>query len=171
MLPYAWRCLNTRPALGGAALVLALLAAVPGALAATVLAPAVVAFVVSGDALLAVSLLPGPLAVPGASPAAWAALGVTLAAAVVVWARVYALVVWASDDARAGGAAGAWAGTRRSWRTVAALHAQAYAALGALTVAGLAATGALGGPAGGAAARALLVVGVALAARAAARVV
>lgn len=166
MFAYAARRLASRPHLWVAAGALAVLAAVPPLLLATVLARPAAALLLSGDPGLAFELMPGPLG--RGVPAAWLGAGAAGAAGLLVWARLYAPAVLLSDDDGAGRLRAAWAGSRRTWRAVAVLYV-AYAALLAAAAAALAAGVVLtpGGAAGGIAFGAL---GLWLAARTVVRV-
>ena len=116
MLAYARRLLLSRRALWGPAAILAFLTAVPGALATTVLAPALVGLLLTGNFLLAASLLPDPFGSAEGGPSAlfWLALGGAVLLATALWSRLFALAVWLSDQRNDSGMRSAWAQTSRS---------------------------------------------------------
>jgi hypothetical protein len=163
MLQYAWQTLTSRGSLWLPALGCALLAAVPGALAGTVFAAPVVAFVLTGNPLLALSLLPDGFTGGAAATVAWIGVGVTLLAALCVWSRFYAAAVWISDPSKEPGFAAALRETRDRWRAVAGVYVQSGLLLVCVLVPAAALAFAAGGVSTGGAA--LLLVAVALGAR------
>jgi hypothetical protein len=122
MLGYALRCVRERPALWVPALILALLAAIPGALVATLLAPSATALLLTGDASVARALLPRSV-----DAAPWAAAAAVAVA--FVWIRLVNLLVWCSDDRKPATLADAWRGTRRLWWKAFVLYAEAQMAV------------------------------------------
>ena len=122
MLGYALRCVKQRPALWVPAVILALLAAIPGALVATILAPSATALLLTGDANVARALLPG-----SSDMAPYAAAAA--AAVVFVWIRLVNLLVWCSDDRKNATLLGAWRGTRGRWWRAFVLYAEAQMAV------------------------------------------
>lgn len=125
MLGYALRCLKERPALWAPSLVLALLAALPGALAATVLAPAATAFLLTADVAVAGALLPGPLAGNELMP--WVVVATAAASLAAIWVRALLVAVWCSDERKEASLTAAWRGTRGGWAIAFALHLEAHA--------------------------------------------
>ncbi|HYP24615.1 MAG TPA: M1 family metallopeptidase [Actinomycetota bacterium] len=132
MLAAAREVLVTRPRLWVAAGLCALLAALPGAAAATFGAAGGVAFLLTGDAGLALRIWEHG---PGLSPAILGAAGICFVAGFVVWARLYAIAVYLSRPGEAPGWDDARGATRRSWWTVLWMHVQTFAVLVVVAVA------------------------------------
>jgi hypothetical protein len=124
MLQYGWRLLNSRGALWIFGLGCALLAALPGALAGTLLATPVVAFLLTGNPLLALSLLPGLNVGAGPAVAVWVGIGLAVLCGLCVWSRLYTAAVWGSDDSNDAGIAAAIAATRGRWRRVVRIYVE-----------------------------------------------
>jgi hypothetical protein len=128
MLPAARNVLVTRPALWAAAAVCTLLVAIPQALLATAGAAGAVAFLLTGDAGLALEIWERA---PGSSPAAAAAGAVALAGGFVLWARLYAVAIALSRTEASVGWREAALATRGRWRRVALMHLHVYLTLAA----------------------------------------
>jgi hypothetical protein len=127
MLGYAWRTLTRRPSLWPPALALALMAAIPGSIAALFLARPGTGLLVSGDLVLAARLLPPGLRAPLPVVLAGAVVGALVA--LCVWSRIYAAAVWASSLGNDTALAAGWRATRSEWRSVALLYAQVWGAV------------------------------------------
>jgi hypothetical protein len=143
MLAAARNVLVTRPGLWVAAAACTLLAAVPQALAVTVGAAGGVAFLLTGDADLALALWEET---PGLSPGWLAGGAAALLVGFLVWVRLYAMAIWMSRPDEAPGWREARAATARAWPRVAWMHLQSYLAL-AVVASVLAVTAASAGPA------------------------
>ena len=128
MLPYAWKCLSQRSSLWLPALGCALILAVPGVLVATFLAAPAVSLAVSGNPVLALSLLPDSLRGARSIPA-WTGILLGGALLAALYARLYSVALWASDLANDPGVGAAWQGSRSTWRHVFLLYAQGYGAV------------------------------------------
>ena len=132
MIDYVRTCLTSAPrarTLWATGFALATLSALPVALAATLLAPSAAALLFTGDLALAFSLAPGGEGLPGG---VWAPVLVGLVAGVLLWGRVYAVAVWASDEANDGGLRTSLQATRGVWKTVTALYFHYGLAMGGL---------------------------------------
>jgi hypothetical protein len=134
MLAAARKVLVTRPGLWVAAGICTLLAAIPQAAAVTVGAAGGVAFLLTGDATLAVEIWERT---PGLSPTVLVLGAVALVVGFALWVRLYALAIFMSRPEEAASWAEAAAATRRTWRRALLLHLHAYAALvlGAVAIA------------------------------------
>jgi hypothetical protein len=99
MLTYAWRRVTADRSLWWPALGCAFMAALPGALAGTLLATPLVAFLVTGNPLLAYQLLPEWLRV-GQGVGIVAGGLVIGSAALCLWSRLYVVGIAASDETR-----------------------------------------------------------------------
>jgi hypothetical protein len=125
MLQYGWRMLSSRPSLWVLALGCALLAALPGALAGTILATPIVAFLVTGNPLLAVGLLPEELTgSPGSAALLWGLVALSLLGALCVRSRLYAAAVWSSDGSNEPGVSSALRGSRARWPAVVRIYVE-----------------------------------------------
>lgn len=143
MLAAARLVLVTRPSLWAASGLCALLAALPLIAFATAGAAGAVAFLLTGDAGLAVGIW---ALGPGMSPGMVAGAAALFVAGFLAWIRLYSIAVYMSRPDRPASWSEARAATGRSWRTVLLMHAVFYAVLIAVAVAlGLAASAA--GPA------------------------
>lgn len=122
MFTYIRRCLtspNPARALWAMALALATLSALPVAMASTLLAPAAAALLFTGDPGLASDLAPTTDDLPGGI---WIPILVGLILGTLLWSRLYAVAVWASDDANDGGLRASFRATRGAWRKVCTLY-------------------------------------------------
>jgi hypothetical protein len=149
MLAYARRVLVDRPALWGPTAACALLGGLPGTLAATVLAAPLLALLLTGDPVLAFTLLPDPLTEAGSGVIAWTGVAIAGALTLAIWSRLYAMAVWTSDERNEPGIRRARAATASSYRTVFVLYLQALGLIGGVAaVLALVAILAGGGPTG-----------------------
>jgi hypothetical protein len=123
---YARRLLAHRPALWAAALGCAALLAIPGAVVAILLVPPTTMLLLTGDPLLAADVIPEEVARTG-----WLvpALIVAPAALTLLYNRLYAVLLWESDEERPAGWRASWRSTRRIWLKVLALNALLWATL------------------------------------------
>jgi hypothetical protein len=121
---YARRCLTSRPSLWVAGTLCALILALPGAFIATIGVRSVTMLLLTGDVLLALDVLPEP------ARSGWLAtvsvVGVVILA--LAYNRLYAVLLWASDERHDGGWRASWDATRGRWTKVLALNAGFLAA-------------------------------------------
>lgn len=143
MLAAARNVLVSRPGLWLAAAACTLLAAIPQALVVTLGAAGGVAFLLTGDAGLALAVWEET---PGLSSGLLAAGAALLVAGFLVWVRLYAIAILMSRPGEATRWTEARTSTRGAWRRVAWMHLQSYAAL-LLVAAVVAVTAASAGPA------------------------
>lgn len=137
MLAAARKVLLSRPALWVAAGTSALLAAIPQALAVTAGAAGGVAFLLTGDAALALEIWKRT---PGLSAPVAAAGGVFLLMGFASWVRLHAIAVYLSRPEEERSWREAVRATRGTWLRATLLHLHAYAALALVVIAlGLAA--------------------------------
>jgi hypothetical protein len=127
VLGYAADILKARRELWPPALLLTLIAGAPGALVATLLAPAATTLLLTADPVVALHVLPEPWRT--GDPLAWGATVLGLLAVGLLWVRLYLLLLWISDVRKSGGLAAAWRATRPGWRRGLALYAEAQAAV------------------------------------------
>lgn len=132
MLAAARGVLVTRPLLWLAGGTCALLTALPAAAFVTVGAAGGVAFLLTGDARLALRIWEHT---PALSTAILAAGAVAVVAGFVVWVRLYAIAIYLSRPDHPATWSEARAATQRSWRTVLLVHVQTLVVLGAVAVA------------------------------------
>ena len=131
MLLAARGVLVTRPGLWLVTGLCVLLAALPQAAAVTVGAAGGVAFLLTGDAELALDLWSRA---PGVSAPSLATGAVLLVAGLLVWVRLYAIAVYMSRPEEPAGWREARSATARTWRRVVLLYLHAYAVLAVAAV-------------------------------------
>jgi hypothetical protein len=124
MLAAARKVLVTRPGLWVVTGLCALLVALPLAVAVTYGASGGVAFLLTGDAGLALEIWERT---PGLSAGLIAVGAALLVAGFFVWARLYAMAIWMSRPEEEVPWRGARAATAGLWRRVAWVHLQSYA--------------------------------------------
>lgn len=108
---------------------LATLSSLPVAFSATLLAPSAAALLFTGDLALASDLAPDVARMQGG---VWVPILVGLVTGGLLWSRVYAAAVWASDDTSDGGLRASLQATRGTWRTVGVLYLHYGLAMGGL---------------------------------------
>lgn len=126
MLAAARKTLLERPALWVAAALCVLLTALPQAALATWGAAGGVAFLLTGDAALALEIWKRT---PGLSPPVVAVGAIAVVAGFALWARLYAVAIALSRPEEALGWRDAVRTTRGLWRRVAVMHLHSYLTL------------------------------------------
>lgn len=165
MFAYVRSCL-TRPPLWAAGAACALLVALPGALAATMFVRPLTMLVLTADPLLAMDVMPGY----ASRPSFVAAAVVGLVVLVLVYHRMYAVVLWESDERNESGWLGSWRATRSRWTRYLMLNATLLSVLAAAVGLLVLAVGAARGSPGTATITLLLGVGVIVGLRAIGRI-
>lgn len=131
MLGYSWRVLTRKRPLWVPTTICALLTAAPGLLMATVLAVPLTALLLSGDPLVALRLLPGPLNSAGwRGSLSWGLVGVGSLIVLALWTRIYVAALWLSIEERDATFRDALRDTRAHWRTAFLVHLEALVAIG-----------------------------------------
>lgn len=132
MIDYVRTCLTSAPrahTLWAMGLALATLSALPVALSATLLSPSAAALLFTGDLALASDLAPTAGGMPGG---VWVPILLGLIIGGLLWSRVYAVAVWASNDANDGALRTSLQATRGTWKTVGVLYLHYGLAMGGL---------------------------------------
>lgn len=120
MFSYARRLLSARPALWLAALGCAALVTLPGAIVATLFVPPATMLLLTGDPGLAIDVIPEEVTRLDWLIPSLAVIGVGLS---LLFNRLYAVLLWESDEERGGGWRASWSATRQTWLKVLALNA------------------------------------------------
>ena len=119
MFSYAGRLLASRPTLWAAALACAALGALPGAVIATLLIQPITMLLLTADLGLAAAATPDVFTDRGWVLPTFAAAGCIIALA---FNRLYAVLLWSSDEERSSGWRAAWDATKRVWVKLLALN-------------------------------------------------